>query len=157
MMLDLAMLQMTAIGLATGVARSSVIYALVSASHVLGIALLMGPIMLVDLRLLGALRALDLAALAILRRAAMFGVLIVLPSGALLFAAKPIEYAANPAMQMKLIVAAAGLLNALAFEWRARRVGLANAVTGLRAAVMGAGSLVLWLTALLLGRWIAFV
>jgi hypothetical protein len=156
-MIDQVLQALAALGLMTGIARSSVVYALVSASHVLGIALLLGPIALVDLRLLGLLRRLDLAALAILRRAAMLGVIIVLPTGLLLFSAKPLEYAANPAMQLKLLVVGVGLLNALVFEWTARRHGLAAATSGRSARLMGIASIMLWLAALLLGRWIAFV
>ncbi|MGL4440965.1 MAG: DUF2214 domain-containing protein [Bosea sp. (in: a-proteobacteria)] len=156
-MIDPFLTALTEFGLITGVARSSAIYVLVSAGHVLGIGLLIGPIALVDLRLLGLLRGLDLSAITILRREAMLGVLLVMVTGVLLFSAKPFEYAGNPAMQVKLTTVAAGLTNAVSFEWQARRVGLANALTGLPAALFGAASLILWLCALLLGRWIAFV
>jgi hypothetical protein len=155
-MIEALLQSLAALGLATGVARSSVVYALVSASHVLGIALLLGPIALVDLRLLGLLRGLDLAAVAILRRAAMQGVVLLLVTGVVLFSAKPLEYAANAAMQVKLLVIAAGLANALSFEWSVRRTSLAAALSGMRAPLIGAASLILWLGALLLGRWIAF-
>lgn len=156
-MLDALLQTLLSLGIATGVARSATVYVLVSAAHVLGIALLLGPIALVDLRLAGLLRSLDLAALAVLRRTAMFGVVLLLVTGVLLFSAKPLDYAANPAMRLKLLVITSGLANALAFEWQARRVGLAAAISGHSAGLMGAVSLVLWLSALLLGRWIAFV
>ncbi len=156
-MIDHLLHALALLGLVTGVARSSVIYAVTSATHVFGIALLLGPIALVDLRLLGRLRGLDLAALAILRRAAMLGVLLLVVTGVLLFAAKPVEYAANPAMQIKLLVLTAGLGNALGFEWQVRRVGLALAISGRSATLAGGASLILWLCVLLLGRWIAFV
>jgi hypothetical protein len=156
-MIDALLHALAVLGLMTGVTHSSIIYAVTSATHVLGIALLLGPIALVDLRLLGLLRRLDLAALAILRHAATLGVLLLVVTGVLLFAAKPVEYAANPAMQIKLLVIAAGLGNALGFEWQARRVGLALAISGRSATLAGGASLILWLSALLLGRWIAFV
>jgi hypothetical protein len=146
---------LTALGLASGVARSSAVYALVSASHILGVALLVGPILLVDLRLLGLLSSLDDGAIRTLRRAAMLGVVLALSAGALLLSAKPADYAANRVVWAKLAVVAAGLANALAFEWRVRR-------SGIDAMLAGAGrrfaaiSIMAWLAALLLGRWIAF-
>lgn len=149
--------ELTALGLATGVARSSMVYALVSACHVLGIALLLGPIILVDVRLLGGLRGLDLDAIVILRRTAKVGVGLLLITGVLLFSSKPAEYLANPAMQLKLLVIGTGLANALAFEGRARHAGLSAAMSDKAARLMGAASITAWLLALLLGRWIAFV
>jgi hypothetical protein len=146
---------LTALGLATGVARSSVVYALVSASHILGIALLLGPVLLVDLRLLGALRALDAAAIGTLRRTAMLGAGLAICAGALLLSAKPRDYLASPVVWAKLAIVAAGVGNALALEWRGRRVGWGAMLAG-GGRRFAAASLAFWLSALLLGRWIAF-
>jgi hypothetical protein len=145
---------LTALGLASGVARGAVPYALASAAHVFGIALLLGPILLVDLRLIGWLKGLDLVALALLRRAARIGLIITLVAGLLLLSAKPAEYLANRVVLAKLGLVALAILNALAFEWRVRREGLAAAVAS--GGLAGLASLSGWITVLLLGRWIAF-
>lgn len=144
------------LGLASGVARSSAVYALVSAGHVLGIALLLGPILLVDLRLLGLLRALDAEAVRLLRAAARTGLALAVAMGVLLLSAKPMEYAANPVIWAKLAVVAAGIANALLFELAVWRKGLPALLHGAGRA-SAAASIGLWLSALLLGRWIAFV
>ena len=140
-----------ALGLATGLARSDLIYAAVSAGHILGIALLLGPILLVDLASLGALRGLDPAPARLLRRTAALGTGLALATGVLLFSARPFDYAANPVMLAKLGVVAAGLGHALLREWR----GLPppGSAAGRWA---GGVSLALWLVALWLGRWVAF-
>ncbi len=86
---------LVSLGLASGVARGALPYAATSAAHVLGIALLIGPILLVDLRLIGWLKGLDLPALALLRRTAALGLLLAMLAGLLLLSAKPAEYLAT--------------------------------------------------------------
>jgi hypothetical protein len=66
------------------------VHALTSAAHVFGIALLVGPILLVDLRLAGLLRSLDAAAVGLLRRTAMPGIGPTLATGVLLFPPSPV-------------------------------------------------------------------
>jgi hypothetical protein len=147
---------LTALGLATGVARNSVVYAIVSAGHVLGIALLVGPILLADLRLAGLLASLDAPALRILRRTARVGIVLALGTGIVLLSARPADYAANWVVRTKLAVVAVAIANALVFEFRALRVGL-PAMLGGGARTAAILSIALWLSALVLGRWIAFV
>jgi hypothetical protein len=147
---------LTQLGLATGVARSAAVYASVSAAHILGIALLVGPILLVDLRLLGLLRALDARSIAVLRGTARIGLGLTLVAGILLLSAKPGDYAGNAIVFVKLGVVGAAIINALAFEWQTRRVGLV-ALLERRGRSFAMLSMVLWLGAVLLGRWIAFV
>jgi hypothetical protein len=149
---------LTALGLATGVARSSLVYGAVSAGHVFGISLLVGPILLVDLTLLGIVRALDARAIATLRATARIGLTLVLVTGVLLVSSKPDEYLTKLVFLTKMAVVAAGIANALLFEWRTRRRTTMSTVgyDGCDRAA-GAASLVLWLTALMLGRAVAFV
>ncbi|MGL4727141.1 MAG: DUF2214 domain-containing protein [Bosea sp. (in: a-proteobacteria)] len=153
-MADMVIELLAGLGALTGVARSSPVYALVSAAHVLGIALLIGPILIVDLRLMGRLAVLNLPAIAVLRRFARLGLALVVLTGALLISAKPAEYLANQVVQAKLLVVALAMINAAAFEWRVKQLGLAAAVATGRLA--GIASLCGWVIALLLGRWIAF-
>ncbi len=145
---------LVSLGLASGVARGALPYAATSAAHVLGIALLIGPILLVDLRLIGWLKGLDLPALALLRRTAALGLLLAMLAGLLLLSAKPAEYLGNKVVIAKLGLVALALLNALAFEWRVRREGVAVAVAS--GGLAGLASLAGWIAVLALGRWIAF-
>jgi hypothetical protein len=146
---------LSTLGLASGVQRSSTVYALASATHVLGIALLVGPIILADLRLMGRLRAIDATILTLLRRTAMIGLTLAVGAGVLLLSAKPADYAANPVVLAKFGVIALALANALRFEWLWRKRGPAILESG--SGMAGFASIILWLTVLLLGRWIAFV
>lgn len=129
-------------------------YAAVSALHVLGIALLVGAILPLDLRRLGAVRSVPEAALArVLVPTAATGLALATGSGALLFLPRASEYAALDVFAVKLALVGAGAVLALGVHaaevrgpWPARR----------RAAV-AALSAVIWLAALALGRLVAFV
>lgn len=143
----------SALGVLVGVTHSAAAYATVSALHVVGVALLFGPILLVDLRLVGLVTALDAPAMQVLRRTARIGLVLVLVTGVLLAATRPQEYLANRVFLAKLAVVAVGIANAVWFERRHGRLALDGA--GARGAA--AISLAAWLAALFLGRWIAFV
>lgn len=144
------------LGRISGVTLSTPVYGAASALHVVGLALLFGPIALVDLRLAGALRSLDVTALTLLRTTAKIGTGLAVLTGILLASARPDEYFANPTFLAKLAVVAIALANALAFEVAARRVGLPALVGHPAARASGIASLALWLAAIGLGRWIAF-
>jgi hypothetical protein len=129
-------------------------YALVNALHVLGIALLVGAIAALDLRLLGWHRRLALTALArLLQPVAIAGLLLALATGGLLFLADPQGYAALPLFWLKLTLIALAIGNALALNLGP---GLAGA-SPRRLRLAGALSLGLWLAVLMSGRFLAFV
>src|SRR5690606_16501290 len=91
-------------------------YPVVNLVHLLGLVLLVGPMLLLDLRLLGAGRQYPLPAVsATLTPWAVVGLLLLLPSGALLFAADAGPLLGNPVMQVKLLLIALGIGNALLF------------------------------------------
>jgi hypothetical protein len=142
---------LTWLGLAAGLTHSSVVYALVSATHILGIALLLGAVVLVDLSLLGRITRPDSTTFELLRRTAKTGVTLAVVTGVLLLSARPHEYLVKPVVWAKLVLIALAIANAFAFEHRAAR-GNATTAGRLHAAL----SLSLWLGVLLLGRWIAF-
>lgn len=130
-------------------------YAAVNTLHVVGIALLFGAIVPLDLRLAGWRRGdASLAALSrLLLPVCKFGLVLAALTGFLLFAADARAYAASPFFQAKLAVIAAALLNAgllRRVNWHAPRL------SGRRLAAAGAASLLLWLAAIGLGRWIAY-
>lgn len=126
-------------------------YPLVNAAHIVGIALLFGAIVPVDLRLLGLWRRQDPAALlAICRPVAAFGLTLAVSAGVLLFIVRASEYTDKPAIWVKLLVVMAGIVNAGLAE-RALRRGAATAST-----LHAAASLLLWLVAIIAGRMVAY-
>ena len=127
--------------------RSGTAYLLVNAAHILGVGLLVGAILPLDLRLLGFFRTVPLAVLEpFLVRAAGTGLALALVTGVWLFTVKPVEYLANEAFLIKGALLAAALLNILLCY---RIAGFARAAA--------AFSLLLWLGVLVAGRWIGFV
>lgn len=130
-------------------------YPLVSTVHLLGIALLIGGIAAVDLRLIGVWRqGLDPLMLARLRRIAAIGLVLALATGVALFSVRGSEYIENPWLLRKWAFVAVGVVNALAFAVTSRRTG--SALDGPLARAAGAVSMGCWLGALVCGRWIAF-
>ncbi|MDX5504090.1 MAG: hypothetical protein LPJ90_11365 [Halomonas sp.] len=129
-------------------------YAAINALHVLGIALLIGAIVALDLRLLGWRRRLPSRELGrLLQPVAITGVLLAMATGGLLFLADPGGYAAMPLFRLKLALIALALANALLLNLGP---GLAQA-TPRRLRVAGILSLLLWPAVLLAGRFLAFV
>jgi hypothetical protein len=148
---------LTTLGRTSGVALSSPLYAAVSALHILGIALLAGAIVLVDLRLAGLVRRLDVDAMAMLRTVAKTGAALAMATGLLLVSARPAEYLANSVFLAKMAVVALALANAALFEAMARRGGLPGMVDTPYGRAAGLVSLAVWPVVIGLGRWIAFV
>jgi hypothetical protein len=129
-------------------------YAAVNTTHVLGIALLVGAILPLDLRLLGLWRSVTLESLArVLVPVAAAGLLLAITTGAFLFITRADEYAATDLFVVKVALIATGAVHALGLHLGP---GLAHASPGrLRAA--GAASLSIWVAALVCGRLLAFV
>jgi hypothetical protein len=131
-------------------------YAAVSGAHVLGIALLVGAIVPLNLRLLGLWRDIPVRELArVLVPVAATGLCIAILAGLLLFSVRASEYAVTGVFQAKLVLIAAGILGAIELH-RLHGLSLASA-SSQRLAAHAAFSLVCWLSVLACGRLIAFV
>jgi hypothetical protein len=113
-----------------------------------------------DTRLLGRSRPLAVSALERhLLPWARWSLLLVVPTGALMFAAHATEMATNPALRLKLMLLAAAFLNAGIFHrWPFRTVGDWDTEihAPLPARVAGMLSIVLWLGVIACGRLIAY-
>ena len=133
-------------------------YPLVNLLHLLGLVLLIGPMLLLDLRLLGAGRRFGAAAVsAALTPWAVAGLILLLPSGALLFAADAGPLLGNRLLQVKLMLIAFGLANALVFRrlWSHRLDEWDRCPSAIGQA-QAALSALCWLATGTLGRLIAY-
>jgi len=138
---------------------STLLYPFANVAHILGAILLVGPIVMLDLRLLGLSRRIPLRLMAQhLLPWAIFGLLIMLVSGFLLFTAEATAYAVNPVFQLKAALIVAGVLNAVAFELMARRNwrDWENYAVPLFPRLLALVSLVNWLLVAVAGRLIAY-
>ncbi|WP_349433334.1 DUF2214 domain-containing protein [Pararhizobium sp. A13] len=139
--------------------RSSAAYLFVNAAHILGIGLILGAILPLDLRLMGLVRAPPVAAVGpFLSRAAACGVVLAVLSGFWLFTVRPVAYIGNQAFLIEIALLAAAIANLgflhMSGAWRAVASGApAGGVVRFCAFL----SFSLWLAALLAGRWIGFL
>lgn len=129
-------------------------YAAVSGIHILGIALLVGAVVPLNLRLLGLWSAVPREQLSrVLVPAATFGLVLAAPTGLLLFSVKAEDYSAICFLQAKLALILAGILSVTAHL----RYGLAlEGAEPARVRLHALVSLACWLGALALGRLIGF-
>lgn len=128
--------------------------------HFIGLSLLLGSILVVDLRLAGFLRQIDLKSTHKLLPWAVIGFVMNLVSGVLFFFGDPGRYAINIGFQVKMILVLVAGLNVLVFalkinpliaDWdpHGDTTALAKAVAWV--------SLVAWTGVLLLGRLIPYI
>lgn len=139
--------------------RSATLYMLVNTAHILGIGLLVGSILPLDLRLMGVLKDGPIAVLApFLVRVAATGLAVAVLTGFLLFSVKPLEYAGNPAFLTKMGLLALGLANVVVQHRGAGwRVALSEEDTSATVKLLAGMSLAIWIGAVVAGRWIGFV
>jgi hypothetical protein len=133
-------------------------YPAVNLVHLLGLTLLIGPIALLDLRLLGAGRSFPLVDVsAALTPWAIAGLLMLISSGCLLFSADAQPLHKNPLLQVKLGTIMFALANALLFRhlWT-RRLPDWDARPPLAGRIQAVLSLALWPAAGTLGRLLAY-
>ena len=134
------------------IASNAVAYPALEVLHITGIALLLGSLVVLELRVWGLAPELPVRPLARLSMGisvAGFGLIVL--SGLLMFAAHPAEMLANRVFLIKMGLVQLAGLNAAWFHGRdglTRRDGLARAQTVL--------SLGLWLAVIICGRWIAY-
>jgi hypothetical protein len=147
-----AMVEGSALG---GFARdSSWAYPVANLVHLLGLVLLVGSIGIIDLRLVGAFRALPLATLShALTPLGLGGLALMVLSGPVLFAADASALTRSATFGAKLVLIAIALANAVLFRWSwSKNKGEQTAI--MRA--MAVTSLILWLAVAALGRLIAY-
>ena len=131
-------------------------YAFVKTAHILGIALLVGAIVPLDLRLLGLWSGIERAVLLrVLVPVAATGLALAVTAGFLLFSTRAVDYAALPLFRIKLLLILAGSSSALALHVvHGRLLETASRPRLIQAAAL---SMTCWIAALIAGRMIAFV
>lgn len=121
--------------------------------HLSGIALLIGNLVLLELRVFGLGAALPVRELARLSLGlALAGFSLAAASGLLMFASQPAELLANRAFTLKMLLLLAAACNAGWFHGR----GSLHRLDGLARVQMLLSTLI-WLAVLVCGRWIAYL
>lgn len=142
--------------------KSLWVYPAVNTGHILGIALLFGGVIPLDLRLIGLWSKVPLAPLLqVLMRTAAVGATLAVSCGGLLFITRASAYMGSDIFIVKMIAVTAGLLNGLILrvvlapkhppQW------VAESRIPLFVRLAACFSLGAWTTALVLGRLIGYV
>ncbi len=150
-----------ATSLATGIRNSLFLFPMLEAVHVIGLALVFGTIVVIDLRALGvASRGRGFAKMATdLLKWTWIGFAIAAVTGALMFTTNAQVYSVNTFFRIKLVLLALAGLNMLVFQFTAGKTihQWSEAPTappiGKVAAIL---SLCLWVSIIFMGRLIGF-
>jgi hypothetical protein len=129
--------------------------------HFVGLALLVGNVGLLDLRLLGVEKGIAFAPLNRFIRWAVAGFLLNLATGIVFFVGNPMQYVYNVAFGWKLVFIALAGVNVLVFY----ATGLARTVNALGpgddapllAKIIAAASLCLWFGVMYMGRMLPYI
>ena len=130
--------------------------------HVLAIALVVGSIAIVDLRLIGV-SSLDRTVTRLTKDVlplTWIAFAVALLTGVLMFISNAVNYAHNFYFQIKILLLVLAGINMLFFHFVVGRDvdswGVSAQTTPLRARVAGGTSLLLWVGVVAFGRWIGF-
>lgn len=130
-------------------------YPVVNAVHIAAIGVLLTSVALMDLRILGAFRAVpERPFVALLRRLAFLAFGVAVLSGLLLFSVRASHYAQMPVFLAKMSLIGLAGANFVAFATVDK--GLDASVRPPAPRVLAATSIVLWCAVLLCGRFIGF-
>lgn len=128
-------------------------YPALEVAHIIGIALLLGNLVLLELRVFGLGAALPVKPLSRLSLGiALSGFSVVAASGLLMFASQPAELLANRVFTLKMLLLLGAGCNAAWFHGR----GSLDKLDGMARALMAVSTLI-WLAVVACGRWIAYV
>lgn len=137
------------------------LYPIVEIFHIIGLAVLVGAAVLFDFRLLGLSRSIRVTALAAhLLPWARRSLLLIVPSGIMMFTAHATEMASNPAFQLKMALLIAAGANAAAFHAGVFRTVAAwdvEAPAPRAAKVSAMLSLCFWTGVIACGRLLAYL
>lgn len=160
-MIEQALVSIENLAFVSALRNSTFMYPLVNAGHILGVSLLVGGIVPLDLRLLGLWRKYPVMVFVdVLRISAAVGLALAVVCGALLFTTAAPDYATSPLFQAKIALVLLGVLNALAVGRLMKRRDIRS--LPMRApmpVVLRIGALVslaVWISVLILGRLVGY-
>jgi hypothetical protein len=137
------------------------LYPIVEIVHISGFAVLVGSVVMFDLRVLGVAKQIPLRALSrFLLPWSWAALLLVIPSGMMMFSAHAADFLGNPAFKLKMALLVAALLNTAYFHTGPYQ-GVANwdrdAKAPVAARLSAALSIVIWFSVISCGRLLAYL
>jgi hypothetical protein len=141
--------------LADWVVSSPFIWPTLESIHFVSLCVLLGSLLVVDLRLIGLYREPAARTVAFLIRLSLLAFAVNLATGVLFFFGNTYKYVDNPAFEIKLLLITVAGLNALYYRWRLADLVKSREVTPGSIAV-GCLSLAAWSGVIVCGRMITF-
>ena len=141
------------------VAESAIGYPFVLSMHAIGLAVVVGVLFVVDLRMAGCFQKLEIAPLLQMLKLAWAGFVINFVSGCALFASQATDFIANPAFIIKIIAIFLALINASFLQQQLRQYAESwdkGEQISTNAKALALTSLFLWSVAIIAGRLIAY-
>jgi hypothetical protein len=150
-----------ALPFAVAMRQSLWMYPIVEIVHITGFVTLVGSIVMFDLRVLGLSQTLSVRALARhLLPWTLGALLLIVPTGLLMFTAHAGDFISNPAFQLKISLIFLAALNAIGFHLgpyaRVRDWDL-GAPSPLGAKLSAAASIAIWIAVICCGRLLAYL
>lgn len=137
------------------------LYPAVEIVHIIGFSILVGSVVMFDLRVLGVSRQVSVRALARhLLPWSVAALLVIVPTGLLMFSAHAGDFLGNRAFQLKMALLLTAGMNAAIFHtgpFQSAAAWDTNATAPLGARVSVALSLVLWFSIIGCGRLLAYL
>ena len=160
-MIELALGFIEELAFASALRNSTFMYPLVNAGHILGVSLLVGGIVPLDLRLLGLWRGYPVTIfIEVLRLTSAIGLGLAVVCGALLFTTAAVDYTGSRLFQAKIVLVLLGVSNALILGRVLKREDIRSlpmkAPMPLSLRAGATLSLLVWITALILGRLLGY-
>jgi hypothetical protein len=147
--------------LSAGIIHSSWIWPAAETVHFIGLALLIGSVALLDLRMLGLAKQLPVRPLHRLLFLGLIGFVLNVVTGLVFFVGAPSQYVHNVSFWLKMLLMFAAGMNALLFYvtgvfLQVEKVGPGEDAP-FRAKVIAATSLLLWIGVTYFGRMLPFI
>ncbi|MCF2498239.1 DUF6644 family protein [Dyadobacter chenhuakuii] len=144
---------------AVGIRQSLWLYPILEIVHILGIVMLVGPAFMFDLRLLGFSKNIPLASLAEhLLPWSRRSLLLIIPSGALLFITNANALGVDPTFWTKMSFIGIGAINVFVFHRFVFRSGSTNPDTyfSFQTKITACVSIAVWIATIACGRLLAY-
>lgn len=128
--------------------------------HFFGLCLLLGGLIIIDLRMAGFIRSLSFSAVHKLLPLVLIGFAMNLVTGILFWFGDPVRYAVNIAFQIKMVLIVLAGLNALVYQFKIEPImhtWKETDPTPFLAKSVAYTSLAVWTGVLLLGRLIPYI
>ena len=124
--------------------------------HAIGLAVVVGVFIMLDLRLLGSFKAIQISAFLPLMKLAWVGFIVNAVSGCFLFASQAYTFAESTPFILKIALIFLGGVTAAIIQRKLREPAIDQPDVSIPIRLTAAASLAIWISAIIAGRMIAY-